>query len=190
MDETIFPVDHERAGQIVDDEMHAIMVRPLPPGVRLTALFDSCHSGTALDLPYVYDTNGQLVQASLVDDMVETALTGLGRGGILGALVSGIQRASIGDSARQKTLATKTSAADVIMFSGCKDSQTSADTSIQGLGSTGAMSYSFIAAMTENPHCTYIQLLNRMRQILRGKFSQKPQLSSGHPMNLNTIFIM
>ena len=40
-DETILPVDYEQAGQIVDDEMHAIMVRPLPPGVRLTALFDS-----------------------------------------------------------------------------------------------------------------------------------------------------
>jgi hypothetical protein len=37
-------------------EMHEIMVRPLPAGCRLTALFDSscCHSGSALDLPYEY----------------------------------------------------------------------------------------------------------------------------------------
>jgi len=33
--------------------MNDIMVRPLAPGSRLTAIFDSCHSGTALDLPYV-----------------------------------------------------------------------------------------------------------------------------------------
>ncbi|KAI0270331.1 peptidase C14, caspase domain-containing protein [Russula aff. rugulosa BPL654] len=45
-------------GLIVDDVMHDILVRPLPQGCRLTALFDSCHSGTALDLPFVYDSNG------------------------------------------------------------------------------------------------------------------------------------
>lgn len=43
MDETILPIDHERAGQIIDDEIHEIMVRPLQRGVRLTAVFDSCH---------------------------------------------------------------------------------------------------------------------------------------------------
>ncbi|KAK0431415.1 peptidase C14 [Armillaria borealis] len=50
-DEVIFPVD---GGYIVDDDMHAFMVKPLPPGCRLTALFDCCHSGSALDLPYVW----------------------------------------------------------------------------------------------------------------------------------------
>jgi hypothetical protein len=29
--------------------------------VRLTVIFDSCHSGTALDLPYVYDSGGNIV---------------------------------------------------------------------------------------------------------------------------------
>lgn len=45
--ETIFPVDFKQAGQIVDDEMNYIMVRPLPAGCRLTALYDSCHSGAS-----------------------------------------------------------------------------------------------------------------------------------------------
>ena len=52
-DETIYPLDFKQAGMIVDDDMHAIMVRPLPAGCRLTAIFDSCHSGSALDLPYI-----------------------------------------------------------------------------------------------------------------------------------------
>jgi len=60
-DETILPVDYKKNGMIVDDEMNAIMVRPLPEGVRLTAVFDSCHSGTALDLPYIYGDDGKLV---------------------------------------------------------------------------------------------------------------------------------
>ncbi|KAG7442552.1 uncharacterized protein BT62DRAFT_374925 [Guyanagaster necrorhizus] len=61
-DEVIFPIDFKQYGHIVDDEMHAIMVKPLPTGCRLTvcALFDCCHSGTALDLPYVYDCHGRL----------------------------------------------------------------------------------------------------------------------------------
>lgn len=29
------------------------MAKPLPVGCRLTALFDSCHSGTVMNLPYV-----------------------------------------------------------------------------------------------------------------------------------------
>jgi len=60
LDEIIYPVDFARKGYIVDDDMHAIMVKGLPNGCRLTALFDSCHSGTALDLPYIYTSRGRL----------------------------------------------------------------------------------------------------------------------------------
>lgn len=48
MDETILPIDHDRAGQIIDDEIHDVMVRPLQKGVRLTAIFDSCHRYVSL----------------------------------------------------------------------------------------------------------------------------------------------
>lgn len=65
-DETIYPVDHKSAGMIVDDELHEILVRPLPQGCRLTAIFDSCHSGSALDLPYMYDTSGKLKEPKSV----------------------------------------------------------------------------------------------------------------------------
>jgi hypothetical protein len=41
MDETVYPVDFKQAGQIVDDEMHHYMVKSLPQGCRLTAIFDS-----------------------------------------------------------------------------------------------------------------------------------------------------
>ncbi|KAJ3342497.1 hypothetical protein HDU93_002256 [Gonapodya sp. JEL0774] len=53
-DETIMPVDFETAGHIVDDEIYELLVRPLPRGVQLTVVFDSCHSGTAMDLPFSY----------------------------------------------------------------------------------------------------------------------------------------
>jgi len=84
---------------------------------------------------------------------------------------------------------TRTSPADVISWSGCKDDQTSADTTEAGKA-TGAMSYAFITAITRNPQQTYRELLINLREILRDKYSQKPQLSSSHPIDTNIYFIM
>jgi hypothetical protein len=72
----------------------------------------------------------------------------------------------------------------------CKDNQTSADASEAGFGMTGAMTFSFITALTANPRQTYLQLLNSIRDILRSKYSQKPQLSSSHPVDLNLVITM
>lgn len=73
----------------------------------------------------------------------------------------------------------------------CDDSQTSADAVEQGVGNTGAMSYALIKALSRNPHnMTYIQLLTEVRGILRGKYTQVPQLSSGRPMDMHSTFNM
>ncbi|KAG0079488.1 Ca(2+)-dependent cysteine protease [Linnemannia elongata] len=56
-DEIIYPCDYLRTGIISDDEMYDLLVKELPAGVQLTALVDACHSGTMLDLPYVYNGN-------------------------------------------------------------------------------------------------------------------------------------
>lgn len=68
-DEFICPVDYQQSGVINDDEIHEIMVKPLAAGSRLTALFDSCHSGTVLDLPYLYDSG----QCEFVDGVTPGA---------------------------------------------------------------------------------------------------------------------
>lgn len=52
MNETILPLDWEENGEITDDVLNKIMVRPLPSGSKLFAIIDACHSGTLLDLPY------------------------------------------------------------------------------------------------------------------------------------------
>lgn len=44
--------DYTTAGQIVDNELNALLVRPLLPGATLHAIIDACHSGTVLDLPF------------------------------------------------------------------------------------------------------------------------------------------
>ncbi|KAH9975251.1 caspase domain-containing protein [Lactifluus volemus] len=65
----------------------------------------------------------------------------------------------------------KTTPADVISFSGCKDSQTSADV-VQGGVAVGAMSYAFLKVLKRNPQITYIDLLRGVREILNKKYSQ------------------
>ena len=54
-DETICPVDFELEGMIFDNDINITIVRPLKQGVTLHAIVDACHSGTVLDLQYVYD---------------------------------------------------------------------------------------------------------------------------------------
>jgi len=194
-DEVIYPVDFRTNGHIVDDEMHRIMVSPLPPGVRLTAIFDSCHSGTALDLPYVYSTQGILKEPNLAKEAGQGLLGVISSyshndiGGVVSGLMSFAKKATTGDDARNRTLSTKTSPADVIMWSGSKDDQTSADATIAAQA-TGAMSWAFITAMKKNPQQSYVQLLNSIRDELAKKYTQKPQLSSSHPLDTNLLFVM
>jgi len=67
-DEVIFPIDYSQAGAIVDDELHHNLVKPLPQGCRLTAIFDSCHSGSILDVPFMYHSDGRVKSSSVTKE--------------------------------------------------------------------------------------------------------------------------
>ena len=103
-------------------------------------------------------------------------------GGVASAAMGFFKKAATGDAIYERNLATKTSPADVIMWSGSKDEQTSQDANIGG-EATGAMSWAFITALKKNPHQSYVQLLNSIRDELATKYSQKPQLSCSHPLS-------
>lgn len=211
----IYPVDFRQTSHITDDEMHRIMVQPLPAGVRLTAIFDSCHSATALDLPYVYSTQGMIKEPNLAREAGQGLLnvvSACARNDFEGAgdhLVSVFKKAATGEEAHRRSLMTKTSAADVVMFSGSKDNQTSyvhpvglvisaltvtpanwnsADTIIASQA-TGAMSWAFISALKKNPQQSYMQLLNSIRDELETRYTQRPQLSSSHPISASKTLV-
>ncbi|KAJ3091114.1 Ca(2+)-dependent cysteine protease [Quaeritorhiza haematococci] len=155
MDDTLVPLDYLTAGQIIDDDINALLVKSLPAGVRLTAFLDCCHSGTAMDLPYVFDKNGKLR----------------------------------GPPKMAKGHEEKASKGHVVMISGCKETQTSADATIAG-SATGAMSFALLKTIQDlGPGVSYEELLKSIRDILRKKnYSQVPQLSAGHLLDVTQPF--
>lgn len=82
---------------------------------------------------------------------------------------------------------------DVVLISGCSDSQTSADAFISNskneLQYQGAMTASFIK--TFHDKITYKALIEGMRKyLLKTKFTQIPQLTSGKKINVQTEFLL
>ena len=139
-DETICPVDYATAGVIVDDDLHALLVASLPEGCRLTAIMDCCHSGSVFDLPFSYKPDGNL-EVHEVDNRkaaMEAAISA-GMAFIKGdkstALSTGIKAISLyasdpgktNEAAKENQIKIRSTVADVIQFSGCRDEQTSAD---------------------------------------------------------------
>ncbi|KAI3404294.2 casA [Candida oxycetoniae] len=196
-DEVIYPLDFETNGFIIDDLLHDMMIKTLPPGCRLTALFDSCHSGSVLDLPYMYSTKGVLkepnVMAEAGSGLLQAAMSyasgnsaGILKG--LGSTVKSFMNEGRASKAEKVSKQTKTAPCDAISFSGCKDNQTSADSRENGQA-IGAMSYAFLTVMNQNPNQSYLSLLQNMRAILQSKYSQKPQLTASHPIDCNLQFI-
>lgn len=56
-DEAIVPLDYAEAGYIRDDELRKELVNGMASGVHMSVLFDCCHSGSMLDLPFKYAAN-------------------------------------------------------------------------------------------------------------------------------------
>jgi len=65
----IGPLDHSvrgvranevRPNRVTAQDMYANMVKNIKEGCRLTAVFDTCHSGTMLNLKYTYGSSGAI----------------------------------------------------------------------------------------------------------------------------------
>ncbi|KAF9381195.1 Ca(2+)-dependent cysteine protease [Podila verticillata] len=193
LDNCIFPVDHAENGVIIDDELHRDVVKKLPPGVRLTVVFDCCHSGSALDLPYIYAATGYIRGSSALANLGHELVEGNFDADALKALQDKWQKLQLEEKEFARQVSLKAADADVIMFSGCKDDQTSADVSITRGGNTssnGAMTYAFTKCIRENPVQSYQEMLGNIRDLLKDKYKQKPQLSSSRPMNMQELFHM
>lgn len=79
---------------------------------------------------------------------------------------------------------------NVLMISGCKDNQTSAEAYINGKVQ-GALTWSFMEEIKQNPNISWRELIKNMRQLLlNSSYTQIPQLSTDSIFNLdNKIFL-
>ncbi|KAF8257025.1 hypothetical protein EI94DRAFT_1761305 [Lactarius quietus] len=137
--------------------MHDIMVKPLQPGCRLTALFDCGHSGTLLNLPYIV--------ASRPSESLE--LTYSAQYNAQGLL----------KPTRQDIIQRKTSPAVVISLSGCKDD----GEAFEARGG-GALKEAFIKYIERLGNSgTYLQAIQTVRaHMVENGLEQLPLLSSSH----------
>lgn len=139
--------------QVIDDELKSTLINYLKKDVTIFCLFDSCHSGTMLDLKYTYlDTNNY-------------------------------------DKYSENNNVTECQG-NVIMISGCMDNQTSEEAYLDNKPQ-GVMSWSFIQVLTDNPNCSWRELLKSMRQLIKTNgFNQIPQLSTDSIYNIDSkVFI-
>jgi hypothetical protein len=131
---------------ITDIQMKALLTQYLKPGVSLFVVFDSCFSGTMLDLKYQYfDADNNNNTTVFTNDTL--------------------------------------TASQVVLLSGCTDTQTSAENYIAGKYQ-GALTWAFIQSLNGNN--TYAGLLSSVRSLLSANgYTQTPQLSAGLPLNVN-----
>jgi len=200
-DDTIVPIDFESKGQIDSDKLHRTLVSALPANSTLFVIFDCCHSGSAIELPFVYrsDADGHVT-------MLDNVKTGMGLLQEANSLIHGgftmdkvaqakelfagasvfFKQMQHADDQQEEGVGEEHFVEDwksehkfVTMFSGCRDDQTSADASIQG-NSVGAMSWAFLETMKRNQTPTYLNTLQQTRAILgQSNYKQVPQLSIG-----------
>ncbi|CAD2220626.1 Caspase domain containing protein, putative [Angomonas deanei] len=169
-DQVICPMDYTTAGCILDNDIFNILGRNLPKGVRLTVLFDCCHSGTMLDLPYIFVADGH--HSHDHDDH--------------------------GEESHMKQIRNDNFCyGDILMISGCKDAQTSADVGntatlgngTAGAGGAGTQCLTYILLNTDN--LMYYDVMELTRAMLIEKeFDQVPQLSCSKPLNMHSKFTM
>ena len=142
LDESIVSSD---LNLIYDYEFKNIIQKYLKSGVSLFALFDSCSSGSVLDLRYMYNSNSQ----DYIINMNDSVTNG-----------------------------------NVIMISGCTDSQTSEDAFIEK--PQGACTWAFLQALKNDPkNISWLQLVRNMNSLLiKSQYTQTPTLSCGSVLNL------
>lgn len=177
--DTICPVDFRTKGQINSDLLHEHLVTRMAPNSTLFVILDCCHSGSALELPYVYksDDDGNV---NLLDNVRQGVHLMEEAGDLLNGGFSFNKMAEAKDLYAGATnffrgmkhmgephkagLDQGRYAQDygqenkmVTMFSGCTDEQTSADANISGVNE-GAMTWAFLETMKRMPNPTYIEV--------------------------------
>lgn len=162
-DQCLAPLDFEENECIRDDDIFELLVAKLPKGVRLTAVFDCCHSGTMLDLPYTL-VGSKSLTSETHGKMQRIRGCNESDGDVL--MISGCND-------EQQSADVKNTAA---MGTG-------------SVGAGGAVTQCLTYTLLNKNSLTYQDMLVCTCEMLRKKkFTQVPQLSSSKPIDLQQPF--
>eukprot|EP01012_Entosiphon_sulcatum_P059623 TRINITY_DN84115_c0_g1_i1.p1 TRINITY_DN84115_c0_g1~~TRINITY_DN84115_c0_g1_i1.p1 ORF type:complete len:310 (+),score=16.94 TRINITY_DN84115_c0_g1_i1:63-992(+) len=162
-DEAILPVDFLLSGCILDDLLFELLVAPLPQGVHLTAVMDCCHSGTGLDLPFVWEPDNRSASKGFTKQNNKTCKATV-------LLLSGC--------ADGEQSVTVHNLAGVLPQLRTKEARAG-----------GLMSHAFIQVLQAGVPVTCSTLLKRIRRLIElNGFRQSPQLSASHPFDVTQPF--
>jgi hypothetical protein len=167
LDEILCPYDMDWDGRYIsDDDLNRIFGQ-LPRGVALEVFLDCCHSGTGLRRLEAPREGGAVtnVRSRYLEPPVDIALRALGeeprlkRRGLFSLLAAAVS-------------------CEPILWTGCRDNQTSADADIDGVPH-GAFTYHFAKTLRAAPGLPREKLAERVRLSLnQGGFNQIPQLEA------------
>nr|CCC93448.1 metacaspase MCA4 [Trypanosoma congolense IL3000] len=162
-DQCIVPSDYEEKGCITDNELFEILVKSLPRGVRLTAVFDCSHSGTMLDLPYAF------VCSNPGDGNDTCSMRRIREGNDVEGDVLMISACADGETAM------------------CVDNMQDFNGGAKHCG--GAASYCFASMLMNDREMSFRELLLTARSMLgEHGFTQVPQLAASKDINLQQRF--
>ncbi|KAE8667898.1 Metacaspase-3 [Hibiscus syriacus] len=153
--------------------------------------------------PLDHETEGNIIDDEINDTIVKPLTRGTTLHGIIDACYSGTvldlpfvcrmnEKGYMWEDQTNPFFYKRTSGGLAVCVSACDDHQTSADTTAF-TGSkkrTGAMTFSFVQAVQNEPRLTYGSLLNAMRSVIRGVSeamdgaTQDPQLTSSERFDI------
>jgi hypothetical protein len=183
LDNVLVPLDYQQNSVITDDWIFTNVISRLPAGVTLWAFTDCCHSGTMLDLQFNLQANCVYKGKNFKN---------------------GIQYKD--DEWNNQYIMnnerSKPTIADVYLFSGCLDPQTSADVTINNRGQ-GAFTSCLLQFLNKNlvKNSQGIIQFNRSNKIcdvlkeincrlMIGGFQQRSQLSMGKTQDFTKNFTL
>jgi hypothetical protein len=148
-DEGICPSDCMYTGLITDDLLHS-MFAGFNPKTHVYAVFDSCHSGTVLDLPFQFPPPRHSSNSSIESEVGPT----------------------------------------ILMISGCKDEQTSADAyDRRAHAFGGALTTALLKELHAHPEIDVVTLCEAINASLKEEgYDQRPIVSCSRPITEDLKF--
>jgi hypothetical protein len=176
-EEIICPVDLNWLDKVITDETLRTVFNKAPNGVNATVILDCCHSGTMLNQ----------TESLTTKDLAPPTATKKVKGARFMKPPAKIAKKLV-DKQLVDWQASKDVNATALLIAGCKASQTSADTVVDGQPQ-GAATAALLKSAKADPQISYKKLVNDMTDFMTAnKYTQVPELDGSSSL-YDQIFI-